>query len=66
MVGAQGHSGSAPAGSGQALSQRQGQAPEGQGIEEESVRLRSRSEDLDSISSLVGLLSLEGALLISI
>lgn len=66
MVGAQGHSGSVPAGSGQALSQRQGQAPEGQGIEEESVRLRSRSEDLDSISSLVGLLCLEGALLISI
>lgn len=49
VVGAQGRSGSAPAGSGQALSQRQGWAPGGQSIEEGSVRLQSRSQDQASI-----------------
>lgn len=41
VVAAQGRSGSVPAESGQALFQRQGWAPGGQGIAEESGRLKS-------------------------
>lgn len=43
MVGAQGHSGSVPAGSGKALLQRQGQAPGRWGRAEESGSLKTGS-----------------------